>query len=65
MTQYNNPNSFMSNDPINREQASKIFGVFAEKFYTKQLISGDMCDFSDLYIAEISLQSNIVQACKM
>jgi ABC-type transporter MlaC component len=29
------------------------------------LISGDMCDFSDLYIAEISLQSNIVQACKM
>ena len=65
MTQYNDPESFMAKDPINREQASKIFGVFAWKFYSKEINSGNLCDFSDLSQAEVSLQWNIVSACMM
>ena len=64
MTRYNDPDSFMAKNPINREQASKFFWVLAENIYQKEDIEWCSCDFSDLYKADSTLQENIVKSCK-
>ena len=65
MTRYNEPISFMANNPINREQAAKFFGVLAETIYDKTKNVSNSCQFSDILSADSTLQENIVQACQM
>ena len=65
MTRYNEPVSFMANDPINREQAAKFFWVLAETLYQKEKNETQNCQFSDLRSADPTLQNNIIQACQM
>ena len=65
MTKFNNPDSFMANSPINREQASKFFWVLAEKIYEKQSSEQFSCNFKDLSTADPTLQENIIQSCEL
>ena len=65
MTRYNDPISFMATSPINREQAAKFFWVLAETIYEKTGDESNSCRFSDLSLADSTLQENIVQACQM
>lgn len=65
LTIYNNPEDFMSNNPINREQASKFFWVIAENIYKKWKTSTINCSFNDIKKADPTLQTNIIDACKL
>lgn len=67
MTRYNDPDSFMAKNSINREQASKFFGVLAENIFDKdeEINSDATCTFSDLTTADQTLTENIVQSCKI
>ena len=64
MTRYNDPDSFMAKNPINREQAAKFFWVLAENIYKKENIEGNNCNFVDLSKADPTLQENIVKSCE-
>ena len=67
MTRYNEPDSFMAKNSINREQASKFFGVLAENIFDKdeEVNSDATCTFSDIATADQTLTENIVQSCKI
>ena len=63
LTIYNTPDTFMVNDSLTREQASKFFAEFAEKVLNKEFTKDiDLSKFSDLEKADSSLTYYIIQA---
>lgn len=63
LTIYNTPETFMINDSLTREQASKFFAQFAETILNQEFTKDiDLSKFSDLEKADPSLTHYIIQA---
>lgn len=63
LTIYNTPETFMINDSLTREQASKFFAQFASKVLNKDFTDDtDLDKFSDIEKADSSLTYYIMQA---
>lgn len=63
LTSYNTPETFMVNDSLTREQASKFFAQFAETILNQEFTKDiDLSKFSDLEKADSSLTYYIIQA---
>lgn len=66
LTIYNTPATFMSNDFLTREQASKFFAQFAAKVLNREFTDNvDLNKFSDIKKADQSLTYYIIQANHM
>ncbi len=66
LTIYNTPETFMSDDFLTREQASKFFAQFAAKVLNRQFTEDvDLNKFSDIKKADPSLTYYIIQANHM
>ncbi len=63
LTIFNSPDTFMSNDNLTREQASKFFAQFASKVLNKDFTENvDLSIFSDIGNADSSLTYYIIQS---
>ena len=57
---YDNISQFLPNNTMTREEASKFFGVFAQKEYNKIEDSTKKCTFYDINKADPTLKNNII-----
>ena len=57
--------SYLPNNTMTREEASKFFSVFAKNEYNKTENPDLSCDFYDISKADPTLRSSIVSACRL
>ena len=60
LTKYDTKQTFLPNNTMTREEASKFFSVFAKNEFQKKENTDTLCDFSDLSGADSTLTSSIL-----
>jgi hypothetical protein len=62
---YNTIDDFLPNNTMTREEASKFYGIFAQKIYNKTEDTSKKCTFNDITKADPTLRTNIISSCKL
>lgn len=65
LTKYDTKQTFLPNNTMTREEASKFFGVFAKNEFQKIENTDTPCSFTDLLSVDPTLSGNIQTACKL
>ena len=65
LTKYDTKQTFLPNNTMTREEASKFFSVFATSEFQKTENPDAPCNFTDLTGADPTLMSSIQTACKL